>query len=199
MASIVIESELGSEFDIGNIQTGKIRLKLGNGLTIAPDGTISASLGTIPTTNVTEVLRTIINIGTDPNTNTNTAPDQIELLGFELDEIGVSLGINEFKLPRGNYEIQYQINLDSNGVRTNFYILLREGINEIDRNYHSFYARNASNHDDTGSSSFFTLTNYTPNDPLNLATLREANGGDVDLVGGKIIIKRFEQKTALSL
>lgn len=38
---ILIGNELGPEFDKGNIQSGKVRLKLGQGLAIAPDGTIS--------------------------------------------------------------------------------------------------------------------------------------------------------------
>ena len=43
MSSLVTPGNLGPEFDIGNIQAGKIRLKLGAGLAIQPDGTIVAS------------------------------------------------------------------------------------------------------------------------------------------------------------
>jgi len=39
---IVTGNDLGIEFDIGTIQAGKIRLKIGSNLAIAPDGTISA-------------------------------------------------------------------------------------------------------------------------------------------------------------
>lgn len=39
----VTGAELGPEFDIGNIAANTVRLKLGAGLAIAPDGTISAT------------------------------------------------------------------------------------------------------------------------------------------------------------
>ena len=44
---IIIGSELGPEFDLGSIQSGRIRLKLGAGLSILPDGTITAPSDTI--------------------------------------------------------------------------------------------------------------------------------------------------------
>lgn len=40
---IVTGGDLGPEFDLGNIQTDKVRLKLGAGLAIQPDGTIVAT------------------------------------------------------------------------------------------------------------------------------------------------------------
>ena len=40
----VIGSEFGPEFDLGTIQTDKIRLKLGAGLAIQPDGTIVSTI-----------------------------------------------------------------------------------------------------------------------------------------------------------
>lgn len=43
MASLVTDTNLGPEFDIGNIQASQIRLKIGSGLAIAPDGTISVT------------------------------------------------------------------------------------------------------------------------------------------------------------
>jgi len=41
---IVIGGELGPEFSIGGIQANKIRLKLGSGITIQPDGSITSAL-----------------------------------------------------------------------------------------------------------------------------------------------------------
>lgn len=49
---IVLASELGAEFDLGVIQAGKIRLKLGTGLAIQPDGTIVSSIQDISTTSI---------------------------------------------------------------------------------------------------------------------------------------------------
>lgn len=50
MSDLVTRSNLGPEFDLGNIQADKIRLKLGSGLVIAPDGTVSSTGGTLTVT-----------------------------------------------------------------------------------------------------------------------------------------------------
>lgn len=44
--NIVVENELGPEFDVGNIQANRIRLKLGDYLAIRPDGTMDVVIPT---------------------------------------------------------------------------------------------------------------------------------------------------------
>jgi len=46
----VVRQNLGPEFDIGNIQTDKVRIKLGAGLATLPDGTIVATPQTLTVT-----------------------------------------------------------------------------------------------------------------------------------------------------
>lgn len=205
---LVISGELGAEFDIGNIQSGKIRLKLGSGLSIQPDGTIVATLGSLPTTTVTEVRRSIFNLGTSTNINPNTAPFALPFLPEpELNEIGASLGTNAFKIPQGNYEININVNLDANGARPNFYFdLVDDSTGNIiestttgvqQTSYGHVYARNASGHDDTGQSNTFHIE-VPGSVALRIETRREASAADVDLIGGWIIIRRYEQKTVLT-
>ena len=45
--NVVHVEDLGLEFDIGNIQAGKIRLKVDASLTVAADGTVSVNMGNI--------------------------------------------------------------------------------------------------------------------------------------------------------
>lgn len=53
MSDLVTGNILGPEFDKGNIQANTIRLKIGSGLAIQPDGTIVAA-GTTPSITVTK-------------------------------------------------------------------------------------------------------------------------------------------------
>lgn len=48
MSQLVVNNNLGPEFDFGTIQNNRIRLKLGSGLAIAPDGTISTTAASTP-------------------------------------------------------------------------------------------------------------------------------------------------------
>ena len=154
----------------------------------------------VVTDNVTEVLRSRINVGTNANINPSPAPVQVNLAGAgALNEIpGLVVGASTFDLPAGNYEAAVQLNLDSNAARTNFYVDLRIGVAIVDTAYGPFYARNATGHDDTGGYTNFQFQLLGPTVGLNFATRREAGAGDVNLDGGWIILKRFEQKTVVT-
>jgi hypothetical protein len=147
-------------------------------------------------TEVTHVTRARVDLGTAADIN-NGAPEQLptDTLVFN-DIVGLSIGADTITLPAGSYELDIQINAESNSSRTNFYVDLRNGAAVLDRAYGPFYARGASNHDQTGATITFELT-LGATTTINFATTQEASGGDVDLDGGWILIRRYEQKTVV--
>ncbi len=184
-------SQTLSTTEVGGVTTA-ITISDGNTVAINHPATSPTSV------NVTEVLRTTMEIGANGNINNTAAPNDIDNLSIGLDEIGMSLsGNDEFVLPAGNYEIYASVNFDMSGgqPRTNFNLLLREGTTVIQSANGHNYMRNANDHDEASQSTTFYLE--TTGGTFNLATQREASAGVTQLTDGWVIVRRFEQKAVL--
>lgn len=151
------------------------------------------------TEQVTLVRRSRIDVGADANINPNTALQPVPAVGIDaaLDEIPLTLNGNNFVIPAitgARFEVEFNLNLDSTGTRTNFITHLTDAGGVSLQSIHGqAYGRNTGGHGETSLDGVFAIE--TPGE-YGIATSREAAAGDVDLDGDSwIIVRAYIEKT----
>lgn len=177
MDQYILTTDLGSEFDLGNIQANKVRLKLGTGLAIQVDGTIIASA----------VYSRLI-IGAQTITNTGAVLNRLNTITSDVDLIGLTIGADSITLPTGNYMIEYYINVfDNNSARVAHRSILRvDGAlrSTIEGNN---YLRDASAHDSSHIHHKDIVSGVVT---LDLQTTSSVNN-TTSITGGHILITKL--------
>jgi hypothetical protein len=174
MSDLVTGSILGIEFDLGSIQAGKIRLKLGAGLAISPTGVISAT--GLPASSTIEVDQSFLASSTvtgDAN-QPNTILTQTQVRA----DTGWSLTANAWTYTGNPDKVRVDANLymEENTAATLARIapqleLLRNGVVVAKG---SDYARHATGHDDN----HLVIAYTDPNPGTNpVYQLRAQQGG----------------------
>lgn len=184
MASgIVLSTELGPEFEVtGSIQVGKIRLKLGDGLAIQPDGTIvtTAAIGT---------LTARLNIAAGTITNSASPLNRLSGISTDWDDIGLTVAADSIDLGTGTYEVDYKINtFDNNSARVMHRSILNRDGTEYSRLEGNNYMRDATaadsghiRHEDLVKGGVLTLDLQTTSSVANTTTI----------TNGYILIKKL--------
>lgn len=202
MGEVVTPNNLGPEFDIGTIQGSKIRLKLGSGLSILPDGTIVASLAALNTAQVDQSFLAAADIDVqDINDN-----GVIDITSLRTDS-GWSFAANSFTYTGSPDHVDISAmckNLDPGGasrVRANPTMSLQKliggaWVTQVESA--TGYIRDGTGH--TESSNTISYTDESPgvNPQYRLLSRQESTEGDsVNSSLGKFSLKAIEKVDVL--
>lgn len=128
MSEVVTPTNLGPEFDLGAIQAGKVRLKIGAGLAIQPDGTIVAT-GSTPgaepawgsvaadgtATNISQSSAVRLAVGRYQITLDNARPNNDYPIVLGMEDTAARDDISVYYINRTTTTFQVQITEQDNG------------------------------------------------------------------------------------